>query len=91
VKLVFYLCRKYCFGQCVSAVRELSTSQSVRIGHFFKFSQEVLKYANTNIIEFQMYRRNILMKIHANIFVLKSSFVLKCFCHVNQLLLHDPS
>ena len=26
--LVFYLCRKYCFGQCISVVRELCISQS---------------------------------------------------------------
>jgi len=58
---------------------------------FFLCSQKVLKYADTNVIEFQSSRRNILMKIHADIFVLKSSFVLKCFNCVSQLLLHDPS
>jgi len=31
------------------------------------------------------------MKIHADIFVLKSSSVLKCFYSISQLLLHDPS
>jgi len=31
------------------------------------------------------------MKIHANIFALKSPSVLKCFYRVSQLLLHDPS
>jgi len=31
------------------------------------------------------------MKIHNNIFVLILSSVLKCFCHVSQLLLHDSS
>jgi len=31
------------------------------------------------------------MKIYGNIFVLKSSSVLKCFYCVSQLLLHDPS
>jgi len=65
--------------------------QSVRIRHFFLCSQKVLKYADTNVIEFQSHRRNILMKIHANIFVLKSSSVLKCFYSVSQLLVLDPS
>ena len=58
-------------GSCVSA------SQSV-LDPFFLSSKKVLKYADTNIIEFQSSRRNILKKIHTNIFVLKSS-VLKCF------------
>jgi len=31
------------------------------------------------------------MKIHTNMFVLKSLSVLKCFYHVGQLLLHDLS
>jgi hypothetical protein len=43
------------------------------------------------LIEFQSIRRNILMKIHANIFVLKPSSVQKSFYRVSQLLLHDPS
>ena len=85
-----YQCGKCCFSQCVSAVRELCVSQSVRIRPFFLCSQKVLKYADTNIIEFQSSRRNILKKIHTNIFVLKSS-VLKCFCCVSHLPLHDPS
>jgi len=33
--LVFYLCRKYYCGQCVSAVQELFVCQSVWIRHFF--------------------------------------------------------
>ena len=74
----FYLCRKYCYGQCVSVFRELCICQSVRVRHFFLCSQKVLKYAYTNVIEFQSSSRNILMKIHANIFVLKSLSVLKC-------------
>jgi len=64
MKFVFYLCRKYCFSQCVSAVGELCICQSVWIRHS---SQKVFKYADTNVIEFQSSRRNILMKIHANI------------------------
>ena len=71
-------------GSCVSA------SQS-GLDTFFLCSQKVLKYGDTNVIEFQSRRRNIVMKIHANIFVLKSSPVLKCFYHVSQLLSHDPS
>ena len=48
-------------GSCVSASQSgLDT---------FLCSQKVLKYAVTNVIEFQSSRRNILMKIHANIFV----------------------
>ena len=69
-------------GSCVSA------SQS-GLDTFF-CSQKILKYAVTNVIEFQSSRRNILMKIHANIFVSKSS-VLNCFYRVSQLLLHDPA
>ena len=61
-------------GSCVSA------SQS-GLDIFCLCSQKVLKYAVTNVIEFQSSRRNVLMKIHANIFVLKSS-VLNCFYHV---------
>ena len=51
---------------------------------------ESFKICCTNDIEFQSSRRNILIKIHANIFVLKSS-VLDCFYRVSQLLLLDPS
>ena len=65
--------------------------QSVRIRHFFLCSQKVLKYVDTNVIEFQNSRRNFLMKIHTNVFVLKLSSVLKCFYGVSQLLLHDSS
>jgi len=50
---------------------------------------KVLKYADTNVIEFQSSRRNILVIIHTNIFVLKSSSVLKY--HISQLFQHDPS
>ena len=75
----------------VSAVRVLCICQSFRIRQFFLCSQKVLKYVNTNVIEFQSRRRNNLMKIHANIFVLKSSSVLKCFYSASQVLLHDPS
>ena len=64
---------------------------SVSIRHYFLYSQKVLKYADTNVIEFQSSRRNMFMKIHANIFVLKSSSDLKCSCNVSQLLLHDSS
>jgi len=53
-------------GSCVSA------SQS----GFFLSSQRVLKYAGTNVTEFHSSRRIILMKIHTNIFVLKSTSVL---------------
>ena len=89
MKLVF--CRKYCFGQCVSAVGScVSASRSGLDTFFFLCSQKILKYADTNVIEFQSSRRNIL-KIHANIFVLKSSYVLQCFYHVSQLLMNDPS
>ena len=56
----------------------------------FLCSQKVLKYADKIVIEFQSNGRNILMKIHADIFILKSS-ALKCFYCVSQLLLHDPS
>ena len=59
--------------------------------HFFLCAHKVLKYADTNIIEFQSSRRNILRNIHADIFVLKFSSVLKCFYCVSQLLLYDPS
>ena len=68
-------------GSCVFA------SQS-GLDTFF-CSQKVLKYAVTDVIEFHS-SRNVLMKIHANIFVIKSS-VLNCFYHVSQLLLHDLS
>jgi len=90
MNLVFYLCRKYCFGQCVSAIGELCISQS-GLDTFFLCSQKVLKYVDTNVIEFQNSRRNFLMKIHTNVFVLKLSSVLKCFYGVSQLLLHDSS
>ena len=86
-----YLCRIYCFSQRVSAVGELCICQSVRMRSCFLCSQQVLKYADTNFIEFQSSRRNILKKIHTNIFVLKSLSVLKCFYLVSQLLLHDQS
>ena len=70
-------------GSCVSASQSgLDT---------FLCSQKVLKCGYTNVIGFQSRRRNIVMKIHANIFVLNSSSVQKCFYHGNQLLLHDPS
>jgi len=69
-------------GSCVSASQER---------HFFLCSQNVLKYADISVIEFQSRRRNILMKIHANIFVLKSSSGLKCFYCVSHLLLHVSS
>jgi len=91
MKLVFYLCKKYYFGQCISAVGELCICQSVRIKHFSLCSQKVLKNDNRNVIEFQSSQRNVLMKIHLSIFVLKLSSVIKCFYHVSQLLLHDPS
>jgi len=52
MKLVFYLCRKYYFGQCVSAVRELCICQSVGLDTFL-CSGKVLKYADTNVVEFQ--------------------------------------
>ena len=87
--LVFCLCWKYCFGHACQ-LSGSCVSATVRIGHFFLCSQKVLKYADTDVFEFQSSRRNILMKIHANIFVLTSSSVLKCFYHVSQLLLHDP-
>ena len=74
---------------CLLSRSCVSASQS-GLGFFLCF-QIVLKYADTNITEFQSRRRNILMKIHANIFVLKSSSVLKCFYSVSQVLLHDPS
>ena len=52
MKLVFNLCRKYWFGQCVSAVGEfVSASQSGSDTSLC--SQKVLKYADTNGIEFQ--------------------------------------
>jgi len=70
-------------GSCVSA------GQS-GLDTFFLCSQKVLKCADTNVIEFQSSSRSILMKIHSNIFVLKSSSVVKCFYHVSQLLLNDP-
>jgi len=38
-KLVFYLCRKYCFGQCVSAAGELCISQSGLDTFFFMFPE----------------------------------------------------
>ncbi len=49
-------------GRCVSA------SQS-GLDTFFLCSHKVLKYAVRNVIEFQSSRRNILLKIYANIFV----------------------
>ena len=57
------------FGQCISAFGELCICQSVRIRHFVLCSQKVLKCAVTNVIEFRSSRKNIFMKIHANIFV----------------------
>ena len=74
---------------CCPGVLYLPVSQEW--DSFFLFSQKVLKYADTNVIEFQSHRRNILMKIHANVFVLKLSSVLKCFYSVSQLPVHDPS
>ena len=71
-------------GSCVSA------GQS-GLDTFFLYSQKVLKCAATNVIEFQRSSRYVLIKIHANIFVLKSSSVVKCFYCVSQLLLSDPS
>ena len=35
MKLVYDLCRKYCFGKCVSSVRGLCICQSVTIRYFF--------------------------------------------------------
>ena len=64
----------------------VSASQS-GLDTFFLRSQKVLKYVDTNVIEFQSRRRNILMKVCANI----SSYILKCLYCVSQLLLHDPS
>ena len=59
----------------------------VSFRHFFFFCvpREFSKYADTNIIEFQSSRRNILVKIHANIFVLESSSVLKYFYRVRPV------
>ena len=74
---------------CCQEVLYLPVSQDQTV--FSLYSQKVLKYADTNIIEFQSSRRNISLKIHADIFVLKSSAVLKYFYSVSQLLLHDPS
>jgi len=48
---------------CCPGVLYLPVSQEW--DSFFLFSQKVLKYADTNVIEFQSHRRNILMKIHA--------------------------
>jgi len=57
---------------------------------FFYGSQKVLKYPDTNVIEFQRSRKKILMKMHADIFVLKSSVLKYSYC-VSQLLLCDTS
>ena len=63
----------------------------VSLRHFFLCSQKVSKYTDKYVYEFQSSRRNILIKIHADIFGWKSSSVLKCFYCVSQLLLHDSS
>jgi hypothetical protein len=75
---------------CLLSGSYASASQSV-LDTFFLCSQRVSKYADTKNTEFQSNRRNILLKIHANIFVLKSSSLLKCVYRVSQLLLSDPS
>jgi hypothetical protein len=74
---------------CFQGVVSLPASQS-GLDTFNWCSQKVVKYADTNI-EFQSSTRNILMKIHADIFVLKSPSVLRCFYQVSQLLVHDRS
>ena len=87
MKLVSFLPVQDSFVQYVTTVRELCICLTVRIRHSYLCSQKVLKYADTNVIEFQSSRGSILMKIHANI----SSSILKCLYHVSQLLLYDPS
>jgi hypothetical protein len=73
-----------CAGNIASVSAYLLSGSSVSASQsgldtFFFFFFFILKYADTNFIEFQRSSRNILMKIHANIFVLKSSSAQKCF------------
>jgi hypothetical protein len=89
VKLVSFLAVQEILRRSVRICCQGVAYLTIRIRLFLCF-QKVLKYADKNAIEFQSSRKNILLKIHGNIFILKSS-ILKCFYHDSQLLLHDPS
>ena len=48
--LVFYLCRKYCCGQCVSAVGSCVCASQSGLDTFFFYVPESFKNADTNVM-----------------------------------------